>query len=593
MRSVMRCAPWFVAPLLSTIALSFAAPRAARACGGTFCDGQSGMPVDQSGESVLFIQDGDAVEAHIQIQVSPQQDPVSFAWMIPLTAVPEFSVGSQPLFDALLAATVPTYGFTTASEYCGGDDKSNGGGAKFDLGGGGFISEPDAGDGFGPPDDGGPDIHYRGTVGAFDVVVLADASAEALMQWLGDAGYQQDEAAAPIFQEYLDEGYLFAAFKLQAGAGVDEVHPVVLRFASGEPCVPLRLTRIAAVEDMEVRVFALADDRVVPSNYKHVLVNPALLDWPNFAANYKEVIAEAVDAFMADGRAFVTEYAGGSDVVNQAGLWSSSWDASAFVGKPVLEVIKILEQQGLATCYGRACSFFHPLMQPLLREFVPVPDGVAEGDFYSCLECYEPLIDAKLWDDGQAFAAALDERIVAPGAHARDLLDAWPYLSRLYTLISPAEMTDDPIFHVLDTLPDVARQQTATRTRLCSDDFVWTLPDGREVYVPAGDPWPEFPGEMPWAEDIEEMPLVGAPLPLVDNTEVIDVMLADWNAAHGWPATPGAESTTSGGDGEETSDGDGEDVPKPGCGCASAGERGGASALWIVFVAALAGRRRR
>src|SRR5262245_61276936 len=57
------------------------APNDARACGGTFCDsGPRAMPVDQTGENVLFVMDGTSVEAHVQIQY--QGDPARFAWIV-------------------------------------------------------------------------------------------------------------------------------------------------------------------------------------------------------------------------------------------------------------------------------------------------------------------------------------------------------------------------------------------------------------------------------------------------------------------------------------------------------------------------------
>jgi hypothetical protein len=94
------------------------APNRAEACGGTFCDGgvPGPMPVDQTGENVIFVMGGDKAEVHIQISYDPNTNAEKFAWMIPLTAVPEFSVGSQPLFDQVLAATVPLYGVTHLRE---------------------------------------------------------------------------------------------------------------------------------------------------------------------------------------------------------------------------------------------------------------------------------------------------------------------------------------------------------------------------------------------------------------------------------------------------------------------------------------------
>ncbi len=580
------------ATLSAAFALSagLASPPRAEACGGTFCDGPQGMAVDQSGENILFVIDGDQVEAHIQIQYDPQQDPASFAWVIPLQSLPQFSVGSQPLFDQLLAGTVPFYGITDQAEFCGGgdlpggsngdDDDDDGGAPKFDAGGG------------------GPSIVHAETVGAFEVTVLQDDDVDSLMQWLGDNGYQQDDAAAPIFAEYLAEGHLFAAFKLNTGAGLDQIHPVTLSFQGVEPCIPLRLTKIAATEDMEVRAFFLGNTRTAPTNYRHVLVNPLKIDWFNFADNYKAVITAAVDAFEANGHAFVTEYAGPSDAVQRSGLYEPSWSSEAFVGSAPLDAVSTLESQGIMACFGEFCEFYHPLLEPLLAEFLPAPEGVDPLAFYACVECYEAQLDLMAWGDGGEFAAAYDDRIIAPGMHALDLLETWPYVTRLYTTISPGEMTEDPMFAQNPDLPEVASQRVATRVTLCNDDRVVVLPDGREVYVPGGEDWPEFPGEMPWEAEVQTVALKGAPMTLVDNNEIIDQKLAEWNIAHGWP--PGDGSTPSsgsvgdddGGSGDETgpnadSSGDGS-----GCGCTS-DARGAPWALALLLLGGAVWSRRR
>lgn len=96
----------------------------ARACGGFFCDlvNNQPIPVDQTGENILFAIDEAArtVEAHIQIQYTG--DPLKFGWVIPVTAEPDFAVGSELLFTNLLAATVPTYSFTFSSD-CSDNDR--------------------------------------------------------------------------------------------------------------------------------------------------------------------------------------------------------------------------------------------------------------------------------------------------------------------------------------------------------------------------------------------------------------------------------------------------------------------------------------
>jgi hypothetical protein len=349
---------------------------------------------------------------------------------------------------------------------------------------------------------------------------------------------------------------------------------------------------------MDIRAFFLADDRVVPENYRHVLVNPLKINWPSLGQNYKEVITMAVDAEGAEGHAFVTEYAGSSDVVNPIGVLGPGWDANALVDLGPAGVVYELETQGLMACDLAECQFGHPLVEGILAELMPAPDGVSNAEFWDCPECYLHLWDPATFDS-VALAGAFDERIIAPGQHAIELLDAFPYLTRMYTTISPGEMTVDPLFHQNPSLEDVAAVRTATQRRLCNGDSVWILPDGREVFVPNGQPWPAFSDQMPWEEDVEEIMDAGAPLMLVDRTEEIDAMLAEYNAAQGWPA--------SGSDGEDGGSTTGDDDPfvdsagadqddRAGNGCAC---RAASGARWAPFALLLGvpllrpGRRRR
>ena len=566
-------------------------PTEANACGGTFCDGGAPvpMPVDQSGENILFVRDGDYIEAHIQIQYMGEAE--KFGWVVPLLKAPEeIAPGSDPLFQNMLAGTVPTYGFSRQNDVCTAPEDADNGfgtGAAGDSGG-----EDGAGD---DDDDGGPTILAMEEVGAFEVTVLTAETADVVVEWLIENDYETDDEAVPILEEYLAEGHVFAAVKLTAGAEVDEIHPIMFRFPSNEPCVPLRLTRIAAVEDMEVRTFFLGDMRVAPRTYRHVEVNPLLIDWPNQAANYKEVISIAVDEESADGRAFVTEYAGSSEVVPQNGIAGQLWNADVFRGLDPTGVIAKLTEQGLWQCgedfntFEFVCQATHPLVQPLLDEFLPVPDGVEPFDFYENPAEYAELIDADAWGDGSGFADGLQERVVGPGEHAVDLLRRFGYLTRMYTTISPAEMTEDPMFHENPNLGDVDMLRMATQRILCNGDSIWTLPDGREVYVRAGDPWPDFDAAlpddgstMPASEFIDEVPTSdGAPMRLVDNAELIDTKLRAYNEGQGWNGASVPEGAE----------------PQPelsgGCGCTAAG--GGAGAVWMLGFSVLAfvGRPRR
>jgi MYXO-CTERM domain-containing protein len=575
-----------LASILAGSALVFAAPMlmpsAAQACGGTFCDaGPTAMPVDQTGENVLFHIGANSVEAHIQIQVDPNAEADQFAWLLPLTTVPEFSVGSQILFDNILAASVPRYGITNNFDFCGGGDWSEEGGEANDTGG-----DPTGdGDDGGP---GGPSVVFQDTVGAFEIVVLEGGTVASIMQWLGDNGYQQDPAAEPILAEYLAEGFVFAAFKLAVESGVEDVHPIVIRYDGTEPCVPIRLTRIAAEDDMDIRVFFLGDARVVPTNYRHVLVNPLKIDWFNNAANYKEVITMAVDAEHAAGNAFVTEYAGPSDIISLAGVFSQAWNPAPFadLGESPVGLYELLTGQNLMFCedWDNTCTTLHPLLQPLLNQYVPVPFGLDPVDFYTCMTCYEDQIDLAAWN-AIAFAEALDERIFKPGQRAADLVNAHPYLTRMYTTISPHEMNADPMFRANPTLPEVGTTRWADQTLHCDGSTTVELPDGRQIYFPPGEQliWPEFQDAMPWEEAVDQEGMAeAAPLiNLSDNTDQINELLDEWNKGRGQGSDNGETGGDAGIDGDS------------GCGCTTEAGSAGGAALGFGLLGLLGLVRRR
>jgi len=476
------------------------------------------MPIDQKGENILFALNGTEVEAHIQIQYEGEAK--SFAWVIPVPAVPVLEVGSQPLFGSLLNGTVPSYGFRT--RFCGRNTS---------------LAPPEGGNG--PGQDGTVDtkpplVVLRQTVGAFEVAVLKGGTALEVSNWLSTNGYQQIPEAPAILDAYVSRGYVFAAIKLKGGAGVDEIHPLVVRYAGNEPCVPLKLTAVAAVEDMGVRAFFLGAGRVVPTNYRHVELNPARIAYTTFADNYSEVVSRAMDSAGVDGRGFVTEYAGPSNVVVRDGIYSTNWRAAAFVGIAVTGVVDELVRQGLAQCSGAECTFSHPLVLPLLHEFLPPPAGVDEGGFYSCLACYSDRIDTTLWKD-TGFAVAFQERIVVPGRRASELLARYPYLTRLYTMISPIEMTEDPTFHERADLPPVAAQRVATRW--VTPQIGFEVSEGRMVALTDTGAWPEFTSQMPWVERVEDIPPSGAPITVVNNKSLIDLLVEDHNRQRGFSTT--------------------------------------------------------
>nr|WP_263429721.1 DUF2330 domain-containing protein [Nannocystis pusilla] len=563
-------------PILAGLAAGLAVwlpAEPARACGGFFCDvvNNQPIPVDQTGENILFAVDEAAgtVEAHIQIQYTG--DPLKFGWVIPVTAVPEFAVGSELLFTNLLAATVPTYSFTFASD-CSDNDRPQLGCATLSLSDGGGLAsgggfETDSGG-----DTGGLEVVKREVVGPFQIVVLKGGTADEVWQWLDAAGYYQDPAAAPIMQEYLDEGFYFVAAKLIHGTGVEELQPIVMTYEGTTPCVPLRLTAIAATPHMGVRVFGLGRARYAPSNYRHVEINDVAIDWTANAANYGDVVQQAIDAPGSDGHGFVTEYAGASSVVSTTGVFSPTWNADTFVdAAPInsgFSIVDALESQGLVDCSPGTCSYLHPQILPLLRTYLPAPPGIPEDEFYRDMASYEDLIDLEVWS-GASFATEMQERVIDPGKRAVDLLNRWPYLSRLLTIISPEEMTVDPEFIQNADLGDVSSSRQGVQQVPCAGSNRMLMPDGRGVLLQPDGQWPDFGESMPFARRVEQIAPAGAPQLIQDFDPAIVAALKASNARFDYD------------------DGDG-------LSCAlRRGSWSAALGLGVVFVFAWRGRRRR
>lgn len=512
------------------------APSPAQACGGTFCDNSViPMPVDQRGEDILFVQDGPEIEVHVRIQYTGEAE--RFAWLVPLQALPEISVGSESLFRILANETAPTWRRSLEYE-CPDEDPWQSGMGFVPMTDSAALSED-------------PDIVLTQTVGAFDIVVLQGGTADEVIEFLDANDYAQDPQATPIIQSYLDEGFLLAAVKLTAGAETEEIHPLVFRMLGDEPCVPLRLTSIAAEDDMGVRAYFLGQERWGPLNYKHVVLNPLGFRWSEADGTsagrelYLQQLSAAAD--VAGGRAFATDYAGAVPDIPSWYLVEPSWDETAFVGVDPITAIDLIANQLLNQ---------HPLIQPLLMQFIPPPDGLEPQEFWNNIEQYADQIDLSAWDS-VAFAAALAERIIEPGLHAAELIETWPYLTRLHTTISPHEMTVDPIFTPVAELGDVPNVLTVGGLDLCGDSAgaIYSVPwedHHRSVCVYEDGAWPLVLTENP-ALRIEQLAPMGPPQVDEDFSQVI---LAGWGQHQAQQSCWGPDKEEDGGE----SSGGGETV---------------------------------
>jgi hypothetical protein len=506
-----------------------ALPSPARACGGFFCDGA--QPVNQQAERILFSRDTDGtVTAVIEIKYSGPSE--EFAWMLPVAGTPEISVSSTSAFDRLQTFTNPQYRLNTTVEgECKEEDRS------FDGVSAGNGNQ-DGGTSAEGPDD-GVTVLSQGSVGPYDYVVISvnpDAEDEVAvaLEWLQTNDFDVNDFGADRLRPYLEGGMNLLTFKLTKGNDAGAIRPVVLTFGTGLPMIPLRPTAVAAIEDMGVMVWVLGEERAVPSNYFSLELNEALINWTNPTPTYNNVIIQAANE--AGGQGFVTEMAGDSAPLADA-VWGefdrSNWERiqeTDWSGKEGELIVDALNQyQALDG------------VRDVVRDLVPLPEGVVMEDFLACIGCYlfgAPYDQADVPDFEPApFIAALRTGVIEPMALTADILKAQPYATRLYTTMSPDEMTKDPAFDFNPDLGDVSATHMADRIIECSAavrqfEAPWrvVLADGTIIRGFASD-WPFATDDSGFPANARVLRVgnEGAGEVVTDNGDIISKRIAENN----------------------------------------------------------------
>jgi hypothetical protein len=497
------------APLALFGAVGPLAPSPAEACGGFFCQQ---VPVDQTGEQIIFGLDDGQITAQILINYAGEAE--DFAWLLPVASRPEITLGTMTAFQNLGWRTAPTWNL----EWQGGE-------CNFFWAFPGMAdSEASAGGG---NDDRDVTVVARKDVGPFETVVLESGSTDDLISWLDDNDYDQPAESRPLIDHYVRQGMLFVALRLKKDEPTGAIQPITLKFEEPNPCVPLVLTQIAASPDMPVQLYLVSDTRVVPENWLHVTVNEKKIDWLNSGSNYPDLVTQAVNE--ASGRAFVTEYAGTSSILKELIYREGQYNLAALstLEDPAAFVMALLNQG-----FPRDAT-----MQALLRKHIPMPaslveQGITEQEFYNNLEGFQEALEGFDFKP-EAFVADLEDRIVKPLRDTQALFDSKPYLSRLFTTVSPDEMTRDPIFVENPDLPDVSNVRTAKAVTACGENpndppeaVIITLSSGEELTItgPFQQTWPEitYPEvatDEPAAARIELMTDSGPPT-VVDPSQV-------------------------------------------------------------------------
>ena len=518
----------------------------AQACGGFFCNN---IPVEQSGEQILFKVDGEDIRAYIRIFYQGEAE--DFAWVVPVASQPEVGVGTDIVFNRLDQLTRPTFNLKSdiGTDQCG----------MWGWGGGDFneavpgMADAEA-NGRAPVT-----ILEQSAVGPYNYTILSATDAGALVAWLNENEYDQPPESTPLIEHYVENEMFFVALKLQSDKSAGDIAPLILDFQEASPCVPLVLTQIAATPDMPVKVWTLGDERMIPSNWLHVTVNQKKIDWFNNGSNYNELLTEAVDE--GSGHAFTTEYAGSTDLM-EGQLYSEQWDDVEATFSSIESAQEFMD---------KLQSYFSGSQEllSLLQEFMPAPEGVDEQSFYNWPWDY-PEEYAALEFDAEAFTAALMEKIVTPTKEVQEMFDSSEYLTRLYTTVSPEEMNRDPIFEFKSDMEDVSNQHTATLYSTCDDETgtfgVMIELENGETFVPELPNWmsqgqaafePTDLSDEPSAASIELLSATAAPrIVSPEDVDWVDAQLgmlpADAVDVPGSPVEnasgqPGLTSTGSGG----------------------------------------------
>lgn len=501
-------------------------PSEAEACGGLFCDTQ--QPVNQSAERIIFSTNpDDTVTAVVQILYEGPSE--EFAWVLPVPSIPEVSVSSDLAFQRLQLATNPQYRMTTRVE---GECRQRNRG----IFGSAETSADSLNGAPGAPEDQGVSVLDSGVVGPYDFTVIEVQAGlpepeEVALDWLDSNGYEVSALAPNVIRPYLEEGMFLIAFRLTKNTDAGDIRPVVLNYESDNPMIPIKLTAVAANDDMGVMTWVLGDHRAVPVNYKSLVLNEALINWFNPGSNYDAVVSAAADE--AGGQGFATEMAGPTEELDEL-VW----------GEADEDQWKRIRERSHPSIADAVCSVW----QSYGAGFEGTWDGWPEtvNTFFSGLSAQAR--DAIVLDgcgsrtvpnegEVEVFLDMVEENVIDPMRETQSILSGAPYFTRLYTTLSAAEMTVDPVFDYNPDLPDVSNRHEVERVIECSDDFLrseapWRVRLNNGMLVRGtGNAWPIAAGDVPATQFVTQDSTSGDAEIVTDNTRTISLALERNNDA--------------------------------------------------------------
>jgi hypothetical protein len=376
-------------------------------------------------------------------------------------------------------------------------------------------------------------VAASGVVGAFEWTALAldpalAKPADAAITWLTNNGYDVTPGSDALLGPYLEDGNYLLALRLTKGSDTGSIRPIVLTYDADLPMIPIKLTAVSANKDMGVMTWLLSDARGVPMNYASLELNEARINWFNASANYDQVVTAAADD--AGGQGFVTEYA------------RDSTSLAAVVWQPY-------EEQNWQATRTRTYGSFGELFDNLynyyqgydgfwdaIRSSITLPQNVSFADFQACPNCYSQ----NLRFSPSTVFAAIEANVIKPIRDVQELIDRRPYVTRLYSTLSAADMTVDPLFTANPDLADVSNVHTAERIIECNPNVDQSQANWR-IELPQGDvvrgkpqdvgTWPNQFSSQPPNRRVLQLSSSGAGTVLEDNRATIGTQLAQYNGS--------------------------------------------------------------
>ncbi len=432
--------------------------------------------MNQAAERIIFSNNGDGTITAV-IQILHQGPSQNFSWLLPISTVPK----SDEDIGVALGRGVPAPASGDQSalhpdhsrrrrECRDGFPRANG------------VLRASRPAPRAPPSTAtrpGVTVEASGVVGSFEWTVISlDASlsdpAAAATAWLEQNSFDVSPGAQRLIGPYLQEGSFLLALKLTKGSDTGSIRPIVLTYDAKLPMIPIKLTAVAANNDMGVMTWVLGEQRAVPRNYLSLELNEARIDWLTSASNYNEVVTEAADE--AGGRGFVTEYAGTTSALSKV-IWTDSDEQQwiSFRDSVNASLAQIFENAYYS--YSGYSGFWDAV-----REVVMLSNGATFDDLKSCPTCY----GGNLQFSPAEVEAALEGSVIEPMRRVQRLFDARPYVTRLYSTLSAGEMTEDPLFTFNGDLSNVSNVHTAERAIECSRDVSQFEAPWR-ILLPQGD----------------------------------------------------------------------------------------------------------